>query len=251
MQHSHSHTLILIPPSEGKAPGGSRTRWKPNSGLFGSSLAESRRSIARALIDYDGGSSELLGVSGPHLTRSRDANRSLIGAPTMPAWQRYTGVVWEHLDAKSLSTTSMRRAEASVVVLSAVLGLVGFTDPIPDYKLKMSASLDLPNGSRNSDTHCLQKLSTFWKPLLSPLLDEFAKNKTVIDLLPNEHRRAWEPCDPSSVLRVSFVDRNGRTTGHGAKAAKGLFVRHLLSSRSRLEPSIESWSHPDFRLHIS
>lgn len=181
------------------------------------------------------------------MERSRATNTALIGAPTLPAWQRYTGVVWDNIAPASLTPSALERAAESIVVVSGLLGLVGFDDPIPDYKLKIGASLDLPVASSDDRK---QKLTDYWRPKLSPVLDEWIAGRTVIDLLPLEHRRAWEPSSSTKVLRLTFVDRRGRSVGHDAKAAKGLFVRHLLSARSPLR-AIESWSHPDYRVEVS
>jgi cytoplasmic iron level regulating protein YaaA (DUF328/UPF0246 family) len=199
------------------------------------------------LAALDGGDSGLLGVSGVHLERAREANASLIGSPTLPAWQRYTGVVWDHLGLASMSEAAQARARASIVVFSGLLGLVGSDDPIPDYKLKIGAALTLPTMSKNRSR---QKLAAFWQPRLTPVLHDWIDGRTVIDLLPNEHRRAWSPSSDLDVVRATFIDARGRSAGHDAKAAKGQFVRHILTSRSPLA-AIETWTHPDYRVEIS
>lgn len=238
---------ILLPPSEGKAPGGGKPAWKTSSGLFGRQLSAARTLITDALVDLEGGTESILGVGGAHLRRAREVNSSLIGSATLPAWQRYTGVVWDHIDPETLSPAAMDRARESIVVFSGLLGLVGFDDPIPDYKLKIGAALDLP---AQTSRPTRQKLAAFWQPRLSPVLDRWLAGRTVIDLLPLEHRRAWSPSTDSKILRISFIDRQGRSVGHDAKAAKGKFVRHLLTSRSPSR-AIESWEHPDYRLDVS
>lgn len=238
---------ILLPPSEGKAPGGGKPGWRPSSGLFGRQLSEARTLVVDALTDLDGGTESILGVSGAHLKRARDTNLSLIGSATLPAWQRYTGVVWDHIDPATLSPAAMDRARQSIVVFSGLLGLVGFDDPIPDYKLKIGAALDLP---AKAGGRTRQKLASFWQPNVTPILDRWLAGRTVIDLLPLEHRRAWSPSSDVKILRMSFVDRHGRSVGHDAKAAKGQFVRHLLMSRSPSR-AIESWEHPEYRLDVS
>lgn len=243
-----AHPVILLPPSEGKSHGGSRPGWKASSGILGSELSAWRTQIAAALRKVDGGDSALLGVKGPHLEQARAANATLIGAPTMPAWQRYTGVVWDHIDPATLSTSAMRRAHESVIVVSGLLGLVGFEDPIPDYKLKIGASLELPRVSGGTTSR--QALSSFWQPRLSPILDTWIRGRTVIDLLPLEHRRAWLPETGIQVIRVAFVDRRGRKAGHDAKAAKGLFVRHILTERSPMR-ALDSWTHPEYRVELT
>jgi cytoplasmic iron level regulating protein YaaA (DUF328/UPF0246 family) len=224
--------MLLLPPSEGKASGGNRRRstWTPDAGSFGSSLADRRSEVVAALAEVQGGSEKLLGVRGDHLLRAQSANSSLIGAPTLPAWQRYTGVVWDHLEPASLPVEARRR----ILVVSGLLGLVRGDDPVPDYRLKMGASLQ-PLG----------KLSTWWRPAVSTELARISRRRVVVDLLANEHRSAVEGV---SVIAVSLVDPSGGSGGHFAKAAKGELARAILTEGLG---ALDTWRHPQFRLRIT
>ncbi len=233
-----SPLAILLPPSEGKAEGGHAPRWKAGSGTFGSALRRPRTEVVAALLAAKGGDAKLLGVNGKHLARAQESNRELEGAPTLPACERYTGVVWGHLSPDTLSTKARTRAVDSVVVVSGLLGLVGFDDPVPDYRVKMGASLK-PMG----------KLSTWWRNPLSNALNDWADGRVVIDLLPNEHRAAWTPGDSMREhVVVTFVEKSGKVAGHDAKAAKGLLARHLLETHGDPMEALQSWKHPRFRL---
>lgn len=229
---------ILLPPSEGKAEGGRTPRWKAGSGSFGPALRRPRAEVVAALTAAKGGDAKLLGVSGKHLARAQEANRELEGALTLPAFERYTGVVWGHLSPSTLSTAARARAKESVIVFSGLMGLVGFDDPVPDYRVKMGASL-APLG----------KLSTWWRNSLSETLNEWAEGRVVIDLLPNEHRAAWIPGDGlREHVVVNFVEKSGKVAGHDAKAAKGLLARHLLESSRDPMTALSEWAHPRFHL---
>jgi cytoplasmic iron level regulating protein YaaA (DUF328/UPF0246 family) len=208
---------LLLPPSEGKAPGGGRPRWRPGSGRF-RRLASGRTAVAEALASVEGGDERLLGARGDLLERAREANRRLVDGPTLPAWQRFTGVVWDHLAPGGLGGRARARAEDSVLVVSAVTGLSAWSDPVPDFRLKLSVSLD-----------GLGRLDRFWRPTLSALLDAHLVGRTVVDLLPNEHRAAWVPSpDRYELIRPVLTTPDGRPAGHDAKAAKGLLARALL-----------------------
>ena len=75
--------------------------------------------------------------------RSRPSAGLRLGdEPTMPAIERYTGVLYRELDWPSLPPAAKRRGRASLLVFSGLWGAVSPHDPIPYYKLKMSASLD-------------------------------------------------------------------------------------------------------------
>lgn len=234
---------LLLPPSEGKAQGG-RGHWDPASGKVAAfaGLAARREQVALALAEAGGGDEKLLGVGGAHLARAQSANRSLLGAPALRAAERYTGVVWDHLDLASLTPEQRKRAGASIAVVSGLLGVVGVDDRIPDYRLKMGASLP-PMG----------KLSTWWRPAVSDAINTWARRRFVIDLLPNEHRAAWVP-EGVRGLSVAFVERgdaaSGRVVGHDAKAAKGRLARHLLTVDGHPEDALASWSDERFAMVV-
>jgi uncharacterized protein len=224
--------MLLLPPSEGKAPGGrTGSPWHPETGSFGDALGATRADVVAALAARRGGDEKLLGVRGEHLTRALAANLSLVGSPTLPAWRRYTGVVWDHLDPSSLPATARRR----VVVVSGLLGLVRADDPAPDYRLKMGAALP-PLG----------KLSTWWRDTISAELARAARRRFVVDLLPQEHRAAIEPdaLAGHEGVAIALVDRTGRSGGHFAKAAKGELARAILLEGIDV---IDRWDHPRFR----
>jgi cytoplasmic iron level regulating protein YaaA (DUF328/UPF0246 family) len=168
----------------------------------------------------NGGDAKMLGVGGGHLDRARAANVACVGAPTLPAWQRFTGVVWDHLDVGTLPAAARRNATERLVVVSGLGGLSGLDDPLPDFRLKMSVTVG-----------DLGRVANHWRPLISPLLNDLAAGGLVVDLLPAEHAAAWEP-DPEryELVRVDLVDEAGRKAGHAAKAAKGLLARQLVSA---------------------
>lgn len=232
---------ILLPPSEGKAAGGGKPGWRPGHGEFGRALTRQRSELLAALDAVGGGDTKLLGVGGRNLEEARRANLSLRGSPTLPAHQRYTGVVWDHLAPATMSAGVRRRAGESILVISGLLGLVGFDDPVPDYKLKIGASLPT-----------VGKLATWWRESLSTTLNARLAGHHVIDLLPNEHRTAWTPTPDAyaSLRSVTFVEKSGQVAGHDAKAAKGTLARHLLESKGVPGDALRTWKHPRFRLEI-
>ncbi len=225
--------MLLLPPSEGKAEGGGsrRARWAPDAGVFGSALADRRSAIAARLAETNGGNEKLLGVKGDNLVRAQAANSSLVGALALPAWQRYTGVVWDHLDASTLPAQARRR----ILVVSGLLGLVRADDPTPDYRVKMGASIN-PIG----------KLSTWWRDALSSELHRVATRRFVVDLLAQEHRAALD-LDGVDGVSLTLVDPSGKPGGHFAKAAKGELARAVLLDGVG---AIDRWHHPQFDLVV-
>jgi uncharacterized protein len=236
---------ILLPPSEGKAIGGGRRKWSPDDGRFGTALGAYRLQLAEALAAAGGGDERLLGVGGSHLVRARQANVALVGARSVPAWQRYTGVVWDHLDVATLTPPARALASKSVVVISGLLGLVALDDPTPDYRLKIGAR-----------PPAIGTLSKWWAEPVSAALNGWLEGKEVVDLLPNEHRAAWkiDRRQYARLYRIGFVERNGKIAGHDAKAAKGLFARHLLESvagGASTTTALATFTHARFDLAVT
>jgi uncharacterized protein len=244
-----SNHVILLPPSEGKAVGGS-----PDAGasLSFPALDEPRTEVARALtaaMADEAAAGKLLGVKGTALRAAIVANTSLDGAPVLPAIERYTGVLYDNLDAASLTGPARRRLRDGVIILSGLWGLVRPTDAIPDYKLKMGTTLP-PLG----------RLATWWRGPLSDALDEEVHDRLVWDLLPKAHAAAWTDPDASPALRVTVSfeveQRKGRqrvrsTVTHWSKALKGALAHHLLNARpvrperGAVIAALEAFSHPE------
>ncbi len=129
--------VLLLPPSEGKAEGGRR---RARAGTFDAALATERATLVAALaraVGTPAGAAKVLGCRGDLLDRARAATAALVAgdAPRLPAAERYTGVVWEHLGP--LDAIDRRR----VLVPSAVYGITTAADPIADYRLKLSVTL--------------------------------------------------------------------------------------------------------------
>jgi uncharacterized protein len=215
-------SLLLLPSSETKSPGGAGS-WDPSESVP-TALGKTRRQVARALArtmrDPDA-AARITGIKGPAHVAAVAANRKTVGGPCLPAGQRYQGVVWDHLSAATLSPSVAATAATDVVIVSALSGVARFGDPIPDYKLKMSARLDPLGG-----------LARLWRPPVSAAIRAWAADADlVIDLLPGDHARtvAFDELR-RPVLHVAFTTAAGLAAGHGAKAAKGTVVRHLLDA---------------------
>jgi cytoplasmic iron level regulating protein YaaA (DUF328/UPF0246 family) len=205
--------VILIPPSEGKAPGGDGPAWAP--GLMADpALDRHRRTVLRA---------------------ARAAGASPRRAGTRPAMERYTGVLYQELDWASLPAAARRRGEAQVRTVSGLWGLVAPADPIPPYKLKMSAAL--PD---------LGRLATWWRPRLLPALAALVEGAAVWDLLPIEHSAAidWAALHPAQRTTVRFVDGEGRAVSHWNKLLKGSLVRWILTDRPGGPEALADFRHP-------
>lgn len=213
--------VYLLPPSEGKAVGGRAGRGRDR---FLEDLSDARQqvrdSLARLLeVGEEAELARVLGVRGALYQSAFDSMRDVVrGTPrSLPAWRRYRGVVWQHLDPASLSRTQRDR----ILVPSGLYGLNGANDLIADYRLKMNIRLD-PLGF----------LSSFWRPHVTSLLRDLPRGVVVVNALPREHAAACDFAEIATrhrVIHLDFVTRDrARAAGHVAKAAKGTFVRFLL-----------------------
>jgi uncharacterized protein len=205
--------LILLPPSEGKADGGGGPPWAVGT-MADEALDAHRRAVLRAAV-------------------AASATRK--GAPTRPAMERYTGVLYKELDWASLTAAARRRGAMQVRVVSGLWGLVAPDDPIPHYKLKMSASLE-----------GLGRLATWWRPRLAPVVAARVDGALVWDLLPNEHEAAmdWSLAAPAQRVTMRFVDGEGRTVSHWNKLLKGSLVRWLLTVQPGRPEALAGFDHP-------
>ena len=237
--------LLLIPPSEGKSAGGSSDPWAQGTGRF-SMLDADRERVLAALVRAMRASAvnrrALLGVRGDALAAATAANLAVRVAPTRPAIERYTGVLYGALDTETLPARSRQRAVGQLVIFSGLWGLLAPDDPIPDYKLKMGAS-----------PKPLGKLSTWWRPRVTAALAELTPGRTVWDLLPNEHAAAWAPEAGSVGLRIGvrFLDRSVEdgvehlvAVAHWNKLLKGALVRHVLATQLADPDGLTAFEHP-------
>lgn len=237
--------VILLPPSEGKAPGGVATVWSATRHAFreldGDRVAV-RDAVRRAIARGEPEATRLLGVRARHLARALADWAALDDAPTMPAVARYRGVVWTALDPEGLDATARRRLGARVLVPSGLWGLVAATDPIPAYRLKMGARVP-----------ALGLLAAFWRPRITPIVNRRAAGGWVIDLLPREHAAAVDAdgLAGSRLLRVDLVEPDGRgarrSVGHVGKSLKGLLARAILEADARHPDAIAALRVPGLR----
>ncbi len=127
-----SRMLILLPPSETKRVGG-KARPLALDALALPQLAPQRDAVVDALVglsaDADG-AARVLKLCERQRGEIADT-AALRTAPTLPAIDRYTGVLFDALDAASLPAPARRWLGAHVLVQSAPFGPVGALDPIP------------------------------------------------------------------------------------------------------------------------
>jgi cytoplasmic iron level regulating protein YaaA (DUF328/UPF0246 family) len=211
--------LVLLPPSETKAPGGDGIPLDL-AALTAPELTPVRSELAEAVVELAAdvpASRVALGLS-PKQDDEIQRNAELWTAPTLPAIERYTGVLYDALDVGSMTRTQRSRADHRLAVGSALFGLVGATDPIPAYRL--SAGSVLPG---------LPALRALWKPALSPVLA--GVDELVVDLRSGSYAAlAPVPGAVTVQVRSERPDGTRAVVSHFNKAHKGRLARLLATT---------------------
>ncbi|MGY2001416.1 peroxide stress protein YaaA [Blastococcus sp. SYSU DS1024] len=211
--------LVLLPPSETKAPGGDGPPLDL-AALTAPQLTPVRTQLTEALVELAGdlpASRAALGLS-PKQDDEIARNAALFSAGTLPALQRYTGVLYDALDVGSLTRAQRARADRRLAVGSALFGLVAGGDRIPAYRL--SAGSALPGRPT---------LRALWRPALGPVLD--GVEGLVVDLRSGSYA-ALAPA-PGAVTVAVLSERPDGTravVSHFNKAHKGRVARLLATT---------------------
>lgn len=164
--------IVLLPPSETKRPGGDGEPLRLGA-LSVPELTPLRAALVDELVELAASpeaSRKALAISASQDSEIQ-RNAELRSAPTMPAIDRYTGVLYDALDVGSLRGATATRARSRLAVGSALFGLLRADDPIPAYRL--SASSKLPAGGT---------LASRWKPVLGPGLGQFQQQELIVDM---------------------------------------------------------------------
>lgn len=211
---------ILLPPSETKRPAGDGDP-VDIAALALPALRPQREAVVDALTALAADETEARRVLklSDRQAGEVEHNRMLRSAPTMPAVDRYTGVLYDALDASTLDRASRRWLGEHVLIHSAPFGPVGALDRIPMYRL--AAGTALPG---------IPPLRRHWAEATTAAL---AESGFVLDLR-SEAYVALGPVPKtvrSSYVRV--VTETGRALNHFNKKAKGELVRMLSMSRPR------------------
>ncbi|MGN6273765.1 MAG: YaaA family protein [Protaetiibacter sp.] len=211
--------LILLPPSETKRDGG-RDGTRLVLGELGfPQLAAARRTALSALAELarDPLASATALKLGPTQATEAERNRRIRRSPVLPALDRYDGVLYDALDAGSLSATARAFAHEHLVIASALFGVTRALDLIPAYRL--SADSRLPGVA-------LKKL---WSPVVSAVIAQ--ETGLVLDLRSEAYAALGPSVGHPHAAFVRVVSEEGgrkRALNHFNKAGKGRLVRALL-----------------------
>ena len=218
---------ILIPPSEGKA------KIKPKEIKFSDTNFEFERSVKQVirllnLIDNEDLKS-IYGTSQEKAELFHRQNEDIFQSRCAHAIERYTGVVYQHLDWETLSNKGKKYMEKNVKIFSGLFGMTSPLTLIPDYKLKMN----------------VLSLQYHWFPILTEAL---TNEEIIFDLLPQVYRKAYKPNDKTMLIDFK-VEGKGTTkaAGHYGKAVKGKFIRFLAENNIENSKDFKEFEYDGFK----
>lgn len=215
--------FVLLPPSETKAPGGSGARLDLSELRF-PDLEPSRRQVIGALTELctDPPTAHRVLAVGASKAEEIAATALLQTTPTLPAITRYTGVLYDALDVRTLPPAARARADHRLLITSALFGLVAGGDRIPAYRL--SAGTTLPG---------IGGMAAWWRPRLAAAVAQL--DRPLIDLRSTAYA-GFAPIPDAITVRVVTPGPTGQLTvvSHFNKATKGLLARALLITRAEI-----------------
>ncbi len=243
--------LVLLPPSEGKSSGGTGPAVEPGA-LTLPALRPARERVLAELVELcradQDKALDALGL-GPTQHGEIARNAALPQAPTRPAGEVYTGVLYDALGLATLGAAARRRAGEALLVFSGLWGAVRVGDAIPSYRCPVGARL--PG---------LGTLAGFWRPALAEVMPEAAGDGLVLDLRSSAYAAMWRPKGSIArrtaavrvllVREVDGVERRG-VVSHFNKATKGRLVRALLESGAEpagVDELADCWRQSGFRV---
>jgi cytoplasmic iron level regulating protein YaaA (DUF328/UPF0246 family) len=223
--------LFLLPPSETKEVGGSPLSISQVALTFGG-LNPAREAVygaLKALCEQSDEAARVLKLGKKQLDQI-DVNLAVQDAPTMPAIHRYTGTLYDAIHGRGLKGTPtehnqitkamFERAKDTVLIQSALFGLIPADNLIPNYRL--SGTTNLPGIS----------LRDIWTPAHEPIWKRL-ENGPIIDL----RSKVYAELAPIPVgiehYWVEVLDANsGRALNHFNKKGKGQLINAVLSAKT-------------------
>ncbi|MCT1444417.1 peroxide stress protein YaaA [Corynebacterium sanguinis] len=201
--------LIVLPPSETKAPGGSPSPMSlsfPALDPVRSSLLDDLSTLPLPAM--------MSALKLPESKADEAAdNQRLRTAPVMPALLRYTGVLYDALDPATLP----KEAWSRLAIASALFGLVRADDLIPRYRLSGGSKLPAADGT-------VPTMKARWGASISDVLSGLG---FIVDMRSGAYL-SLGPVPFAVTVRVETeVDGQRKVVSHFNKRYKGELARVL------------------------
>lgn len=213
---------IWLPPSEGKI--------SPSTGptldldaLAYPRLNSARRDVISALqqLAEQPDAAEILKL-GKRSSAEAHFNEHLWTSPCGRAIDVYTGVLFDALDAPTLTPAQASKLDDTALIMSGLFGLVRPFNPIPNHRLAIG--VDLPP---------LGRLGAWWRKHLENLFEHEGVQGSpavVLDLRSKAYQ-AMAPLDDRPTVEFNVVRESQgarKAVSHWAKYWRGLAARHVV-----------------------
>lgn len=220
---------VLLPPSESKRPGGGSSTLKVESLAYNAALGEMRNRVMRSLTELSRDPERAMSALKVGVKSRAEIEHNLVlhESGTRPAITRYSGVLYDAIEAHELRPEVRSWIDENVLIQSALFGLIGAGDEIPHYRLSASSTFPAFGRPRHAawrDAHALIE----WESM-GFILDLRSKDYVALAPVPGNL--------PSTYLNVvqDTGDGRRRALNHFNKQAKGELVRLLADSRADIE----------------
>lgn len=203
---------ILFSPSETKTEGGIEKYLNENTLIF-PALYKNRLEVLSLYNNFlkSAKQEELEKLFG---TKKVDViekyRQDIFKSPLLKAIQRYEGVAYDYLSYNNLEKSSQKYIDENVLIFSNLFGVIKASDEIPDYKLKQGESF-------NS-----LKIEKFYNENFSQAIDEYLKDKDILDLRAGFYEKFYVIKKPYKTLK--FI-KEGKVVSHFAKAYRGEILK--------------------------
>ncbi|MDF2940037.1 MAG: hypothetical protein K0R66_679 [Gammaproteobacteria bacterium] len=157
----------------------------------------------------------------------------------------YDGDVYQGLEARSLLKADIEFAQAHLLILSGLYGLLRPLDLIEAYRLEMSIKLK---------TKSFKDLYAFWGDKLTEALNKIIsehKHKVIVNCASNEYSEAIDPKKlDAKWLKVDFKEQKGsefKVVAIHAKKARGLMARFIIQNKIDSEDKLKQFNLEGYR----
>jgi cytoplasmic iron level regulating protein YaaA (DUF328/UPF0246 family) len=235
---------ILLPPSEAKTTGGRGrslaarcTLAAPDQDAGTLAWCNARQPVLRALLQVCAGEDarEALLLPSSVAAAAIEGNRRVMSSPTRRALERYSGVLYEGMDAASFSPAESRLAGRSVLIFSGLFGVLAGAEPVPFYRVPAKAVLAGVGG-----------VTGYWRRQLPDLLTRQLKDGIIVDLRSTDYRSMWRPRTDEAerliTVRVLSPKSDGTLSvvSYSSKRHKGRLVASLVRRAATAGGTVES-----------
>lgn len=190
----------------------------------------------------------ILSVSPAIATTNHERFRAIVAgdAARMPALSAYTGMVFRHIDALTLTTEAITYAQGHLLITSFLYGLLRPLDLISPYRLEGKVRL--------ADEPDEPSLFAWWRPRLTEWFIERIKEAggTLVNLASAEMQQLFEwqrVCREVRVVTPEFYVRRGdklKVVTVYAKQCRGEMTRFILTHRPETPETLYTWSALNF-----